>query len=81
MINEAWHAPAVCGAEWLIINAGIVTLIYLYLSNDPPKNYRNNECLEFPVQTNNNLIENSSKCVFVLISMLGRVKNSHYSSY
>ena len=25
-------------------------------------------------------VENSSKCVFVLISMLGRVKNSHYSS-
>ena len=24
--------------------------------------------------------ENSSKCFFVLISMLGRVKNSHYSS-
>ena len=24
--------------------------------------------------------ENSSKCVFVLISMLGRVKDSHYSS-
>ena len=25
-------------------------------------------------------VGNSSKCVFVLISMLGRVKNSHYSS-
>ena len=25
-------------------------------------------------------VEDSSKCVFVLISMLGRVKNSHYSS-
>ena len=25
-------------------------------------------------------VENSSKCVLVLISMLGRVKNSHYSS-
>ena len=25
-------------------------------------------------------VENSSKCVFVIFSMLGRVKNSHYSS-
>ena len=27
------------------------------------------------------MVENSSKCVFLLIPMLGRVKNSHYSSH